>query len=211
MIELKKGETLIYLGDSVTDCGRHPDGIYNLGTGYPNIFSALFRVNYPETMINFVNKGVGGNRTTEVIARLKSDVLDMNPDVVTLLIGVNDVWRFFEFPASKRGIAAEQYRENLHKIIQPILAGGARMLVMTPFFVDTNPNEPMRTKVLEYAAICKEVAESYHIEVVELQPVFENLMKKGITSYELSGDRVHPKVTGHTAIALELMKHIKAV
>ena len=210
MIELNKGDTLVFLGDSVTDCGRHPDGIYNLGTGYPNIFSALFRVKYPGSNINFVNKGVGGNRTTEILNRLQSDVLDMHPQVVTLLIGVNDVWRFYEFPASKRGIYAEQYRENLKKIIEPILASGAKMLVMTPYMVDTNPNEPMRTQVLEYAAICKEVAESYGIETIELQPVFESLMQNGLTSYELSGDRVHPKVTGHAAIALELLKHFKA-
>ena len=209
MITLKNGETLLFLGDSITDCGRHQNGISNLGTGYPNLFSAFFRVRYPEVLINFINKGTGGNKTPDILARLQTDVLDLHPDVVTLLIGINDVWRFYENPGSGFGVSAEDYRENLKKIIEPTLASGARMLIMTPYFIDTNPYEPMRTQVLEYAAICKQIVRQYEIETIELQPVFEDLMKRGLTSYILSGDRVHPKAAGHAAIAQELFKHIQ--
>ena len=80
---------------------------------------------------------------------------------------------------------------------------------MTPYMIDTNPAEPMRTKMLEYAGICKQVAEEYQLEVLELQPLFEDLMKQGVSSYELSPDRIHPTQKGHMTIALELMKRLK--
>ncbi len=79
---------------------------------------------------------------------------------------------------------------------------------MTPYMIDTNEKEPMRTKMLEYADICKEIASQYQLEVLELQPVFETLLEKGITSYELSGDRIHPSLMGHMAIADALMERL---
>ena len=206
---LKNNSTLIFLGDSVTDCGRSPDGELNLGSGYVNLFSSMFRIAYPETGVRFINRGVSGDQTRQVLARLERDVLSIHPDVVTLLIGVNDVWRFFDRPFAYQGVPAEEYRDNLKKIIEPILAGGAKMLVMTPYMIDRSPYEPMRTKMLEYAAICKDTAQTYGVEVLELQPVFENLLAKGITSYELSGDRIHPSQKGHFAITMALMEHLR--
>lgn len=210
-MELKKNDTLIFLGDSVTDCGRSPDGVWEKGDGYPRMVDAMFRILHPETRIYFVNKGTSGDQTRMVIDRLQADVLDLKPDAVTLLIGINDVWRFFDQAGPKAGVSAEEYRDNLKKIIEPILASGAKLLVMTPYMIDTNPAEPMRTKMLEYAGICKQVAEEYQLEVLELQPLFEDLLKQGVSSYELSPDRIHPTQKGHMAIALELMKRLKPV
>ncbi len=208
-MELKKNDTLIFIGDSVTDCGRSPDGIWEKGEGYPRMIDAMFRVLHPETPVRFINKGTSGDQTRMVLDRLQADVLDLKPDAVTLLIGINDVWRFFDQAGSRAGVPAEEYRENLKKIIEPILASGAKLLVMTPYMIDTNPAEPMRTKMLEYAEICKQVAQEYQLEILELQPVFEDLMKQGVASYELSPDRIHPTQKGQMAIALELMKHLK--
>lgn len=209
-MELKNNSTLIFLGDSVTDCGRdRPGGEDYFGDGYPSLVSAMFRIAYPKTAVRFINKGIGGDQTRHVLARLQEDVLDLHPDAVTLLIGINDVWRFFDRPQSNTGVSAEEYRENLKRIIEPILAGGAQMLVMTPYIIDNNPNEPMRVKMMEYAAICKEVAEGYGLEVIELQPIFESLLAKGLTSYELSGDRIHPSRKGHFAITMALMESLK--
>lgn len=206
---LKNNSTLIFLGDSVTDCGRSPDGELNLGSGYVNLFSSMFRIAYPEAGVRFINRGVSGNLTGDVLSRLETDVLSLHPDIVALLIGVNDVWRFFDHPLRGLGTPPEVYRENLKKIMEPILAGGAKMLVMTPYMIDRSPYEPMRTKMLEYAAICKDTAQTYGVEVLELQPVFENLLAKGITSYELSGDRIHPSQKGHFAITMALMEHLR--
>ena len=208
-MKLKDNSTLIFLGDSVTDCGRSPDGEANLGGGYPSLFASMFRVAYPGTGVRFVNRGIGGEQTRHLLARLERDVLSMHPDVVTLLIGINDVWRFFDSPFTNQGVPSEEYRENLKKIMEPVLASGARMLVMTPYIIDRSPYEPMRQKMLEYAAVCKETAQLYGIEVLELQPLFESLMEKGISSYELSADRIHPSQKGHFAITLALMELLK--
>ena len=207
-MKLKQNSTLIFLGDSVTDCGRSPDGEWILGSGYPSLISTMFRLRYPQASVRFLNKGTSGDQTRHVLARLQQDVLDCRPDYVTLLIGINDVWRFFDHPHSGAGVSDKEYRQNLQKIIEPLLANGTKVLLMTPYMIDTSEKEPMRTKMLEYADICKEIASQYQLEVLELQPVFETLLEKGITSYELSGDRIHPSLMGHMAIADALIERL---
>ncbi len=93
-------DTVIFLGDSVTDCDRSRGdngegsmGSNAYGGGYPRFFVSLFRVLHPDMNVRFLNKGCGGEQTRHVLARLQSDVLDYHPDVVTLCIGINDVWR----------------------------------------------------------------------------------------------------------------------
>lgn len=105
----------------------------------------------------------------------------------------------------------DEYRSNLESIIKQITENGARMILLTPYMVDTNPLEPMRTTMLQYAEVCKELAQKYNLEVLELQTLFEGLMAKGVTSYELSNDRIHPSHKGHMAIALELMKKLQMI
>ncbi len=99
-MKLTQNSTLIFLGDSVTDCGRSPDGEWLLGSGYPSLISTMFRLRYPQAAVRFLNKGTSGDQTRHILARLQQDVLDCHPDYVTLLIGINDVWRFFDRPHS---------------------------------------------------------------------------------------------------------------
>lgn len=213
-MDLTKESTLLFLGDSVTDCGRDPSGEWCLGEGYPNMVASMLRVQYPEHKILCINKGTSGNQTRHILPRLQEDVLEHHPDVVTLCIGINDVWRFFDRPLTKKcdpGVPIEEYRSNLEEIIRKITENGAKMILLTPYMVDSNPAEPMRTMMLEYAGVCKELAEKYHLELMDLQALFEGLMARGITSYELSGDRIHPSHKGHTAIALALMNKLNLV
>lgn len=213
-MQVKKKNTILFLGDSVTDCGRDPSGEWFLGEGYPNMVSSIIRVQYPEHEILCINKGTSGNQTRHILTRLQEDVLDNHPDIVTLCIGINDVWRFYDRPLTKKcdpGVPIDEYRSNLESIIKQITENGARMILLTPYMVDTNPLEPMRTTMLQYAEVCKELAQKYNLEVLELQTLFEGLMAKGVTSYELSNDRIHPSHKGHMAIALELIKKLQMI
>ncbi len=213
-MKINDRDTVIFLGDSVTDCGREPGdngegplGSNAYGGGYPRFFSSLYKVMHPERQVRFINKGIGGNQTRHVLARLQKDVLDYHPDVVTLCIGINDVWRLFDRPQIPGdGVDAEEYRANMVSIIESILKETDRLVLLTPYLIDRSPYEPMRLKMIEYGNICKELGEKYSLPVIDLQALFEGLMEKGATSYDLAGDRVHPHSTGHMAITLKLME-----
>lgn len=101
-MQVKKKNTILFLGDSVTDCGRDSSGEWFLGEGYPNMVSSIIRVQYPEHEILCINKGTSGNQTRHILTRLQEDVLDNHPDIVTLCIGINDVWRFYDRPLTKK-------------------------------------------------------------------------------------------------------------
>ena len=88
---------VVLIGDSITDCGRREDP-ENLGSGYVRLIHDYFVTAYPNEQIQFINKGISGNRITDLAARWQGDVIDLNPDYVSISIGINDVWRQLDRP-----------------------------------------------------------------------------------------------------------------
>ena len=154
----------LLIGDSVTDMGRKQpvgEGLFNPhGTGYPNIVHGLLTSVYPDYFINVVNMGVSGNNVTNLEERWQTDVLDKKPDWVSVMIGVNDVWRQFDVPQCPTwGVPPDLFRSTLAGLVdrtKPVVKG---MIVMTPVFWETNTADAMAARVREYGAICREIAE----------------------------------------------------
>ena len=84
-------KTILFQGDSITDAGRARDNDANRGVGYPHLVSARLGCDNP-TEFNFINRGISGNRIVDLYARIKADIINLKPDVMSILIGVNDVW-----------------------------------------------------------------------------------------------------------------------
>ena len=84
-------KTILFQGDSITDAGRARDNNSNRGLGYPHLVSARLGMDNP-TEYNFINRGISGNRIVDLYARIKADIINLKPDVMSILIGVNDVW-----------------------------------------------------------------------------------------------------------------------
>lgn len=212
MYEIKNNDTFIFLGDSVTDCGRvmpRGEGGLNSGTygdGYPNFFMSIYRALHPENRVRFINKGVGGNQTKHILERLDDDVLSYKPDIITLCIGINDVWRLFDESQINTGVKADEFEINLRQIIERILAVTDKLLLITPYMIDLNTQDPMVKTMREYVEIVKRLADEYKLPVFDLQDMFDTLMKKGVYSHELSGDRIHPSQLGHASIAINLLR-----
>ena len=207
---INKHDTVIFLGDSVTDCGRDRNEELSFGAGYANMVNSAFRVLHPELLVRFINKGVGGDQSSHILNRLQTDVLDLHPDIVMLCIGINDVLRSYYCPCTGTGVSAEEYQANMEEIIRRVLDSGAKLLLMTPYIVDTNPYEPMRTKMIAFGDICKALSKKYAVELLDMQSVFETLISQGIYSYELSYDRIHPSHMGHVAITKEILARLEA-
>ncbi len=199
-MKIQAGSKLIFMGDSVTDMGRaRPvgEGLFNPhGTGYPNVVHGLLAAHYPELHIQVVNMGCGGNTSRDLLARWQTDCLDLKPDWVSIMIGINDVWRQFDSPHQpSTWVLPDEYEANLEKMIamtKPVVKG---LVLMTPYYIEDNPADAMRARMDEYSAICKKLAEKHNLIFVDTQKAYNDVLKHYHSSY-FAWDRVHPNIPG---------------
>ena len=105
---------LVFQGDSITDAGRDKRNYFNLGRGYANAAAENLKAAYPEKALEFINLGINGNRTSELFDRLYPDCIFLKPDVVSVMIGINDVWHEYAFDKNN-GVSSEKY-EKIYSI-----------------------------------------------------------------------------------------------
>ncbi len=204
-------DRIVFAGDSVTDMGSvNPvgEGLFdNLGHSYVRIIENLLAALYPEVHLRITNCGISGNTSRDLLARWERDVCALNPQWVSICIGINDVWRQFDSPAMPdQMVPPEEYRENVRKMIlteKPHVKG---IILMTPYYMEPNAGDFMRARMDEYGAICKELADAYGCIFIDLQAMFSKYCSIRHSSY-LAWDRVHPNQIGATLIALEWLKH----
>lgn len=207
---LTKGQKFLMIGDSVTDFDRaRPvgEGLFNaLGTGYPMFFNASLQAAYPELMIRTVNMGVSGNNVRDLKARWQSDVLDLKPDWVSVLIGINDVWRQFDSPTMpETHVPLAEYKETLSGLVAQTLPHVTGMVLMTPYYMEPQREDPMRKRMDQYGAVVKEISEQYGTLFLDVQALFDHLFTY-MHSANVAWDRVHPNAIGHMLIARGLLK-----
>ena len=210
---LRKNEKLVMIGDSVTDFGRaRPvgEGLFNAhGTGYPALVDALLRSAYPELNLRTVNMGTDGDNVLNLKARWQTDVLDLKPDWVSILIGINDVWRQFDLPhMPETHVPPEKYERTLDELVAETLPRVRGIVLMTPYYMEPNPQDAMRARMDEYGAIVKKVAERHGLKCVDLQERFNRLFEH-VHSASIAWDRVHPNMTGHMLIARALLEALE--
>ena len=206
-MKIKDGDLIVFAGDSTTDADKNATGD-GLGNGYVKLVrDALFAFR-PSENFRVVNAGVSGNTTLHLLKRWEKDVSSLKPDIVFCMIGINDVWRHFDYldPLDKR-ISEEEYAENIGKICD--LAEGAReFCLMTPYYMERNRTDEMRVLTEKYAARMKEAAKKRGINVIDLQKVFDEYMQ-GRPGQSISWDRVHPGSVGSMLIAREVLREFE--
>ena len=212
-MKIQTGAKLLFQGDSVTDAGRTrpiSEGLHNpLGGGYPNLVNGLLTAVYPERMIRVVNMGNSGDNTRSLLARWKTDTLDLKPDWLSIMIGVNDIWRQFDVPYMKeRHVKIAEYEANLRKMIEQAKQTIPNIVLMTPFYMEPNRGDAMRAAVDRYGEVCRRLAEEYGLIFVDVQGAFDEVLKHCHSSY-FSWDRVHPAAApGHAVIARAFLRAV---
>ncbi len=204
-MKIKPGSKLVMIGDSITDCGRvQPvaEGLFDpLGKGYVNIVSALLGSTYPDYKIRVVNVGCSGNTVRNLKDRWQRDVIDLNPDWVSIMIGINDVWRQFDVPLMKeQHVLPDEYEKTLDKLVETTLRAKKNVVLMAPYYIEPNPKAPMRARMDEYGAIVKKIATKRKTVFADTQASFNNILKHCPVE-SLAWDRVHPNQIGHAVIA----------
>ena len=215
MLLFDNKDKIVFIGDSVTDAGRlRPIGQActqdALGTGYVRLIDTFLNVFYPENTYQVVNMGISGQQSRHLVARWQTDVLDLHPNWVVMMIGANDVWRQFDNPCNpENGVMPEAYEQNLRKMIEDTLPHVKGMVLMTPYYMEPCKEDPMRARMDEYGAIVRRLAEKYHLVFVDLQAGWDELFKH-MHPCNIAWDRIHPNQTGHMYIAKQFLKAVGA-
>lgn len=190
---------ILFQGDSITDTGRSRDNDGYVGIGYPLFVKALFEYENPGKYEIF-NRGIGGNRIVDLYARIKCDIINLKPDVMSILIGVNDVWH--ELYESPNGVDADKFFRIYCMLIEEVKEAlpDIKIMIMEPFVLKTSKTEEnwtyIDTEVTKRAQMAKKVAEKYGLTFIPLQEKFNELAKTAPTEYWMH-DGVHPTYPGH--------------
>jgi lysophospholipase L1-like esterase len=209
---LEKGQKLLFIGDSITDCDRQKpegEGLFGaLGSGYVSFVDALLQAVYPELGIRVVNKGISGNTVRNLKARWQEDVLQQKPDWLSVMIGINDVWRQYDTPFIKdRHVYAEEYETTLRSLIAETKPHVKGLVLMTPYYLESNQEDKMRKTMDEYGKIVRQIASETDCLFIDTQAAF-NVVLKDLYSATLAWDRVHPTAAGHMVLARAFLQNI---
>ena len=201
-MKLENGQTIVFTGDSITDCGRgRPVGMRTeLGGGYVALVNSLLAAGCPEARIRVLNTGISGNRVTDLESRWQADVLDLKPDWLSVMIGINDVWRQFDDGLNPDQVTIERYEKTYRGLLaktRPMLKG---LVLMTPYFIESNPEDPMRKQMDAYGKVVRRLSTEFDAVCVDVQRAFDRYLLCRPTQ-SLGGDRVHPTMAGHMIIA----------
>lgn len=213
-MKLDKNDKMVMIGDSITDAGRAQpvgEGLFEaLGRGYVAQVDALLGCVYPALGVRVVNMGNGGNTVRDLDKRWQSDVLDLKPDWVSVMIGINDVWRQFDSPRqTETHVGPEEYAKTLDELVARTLPG-VKMVLLTPFYLEPSRADAMRARMDEYGGIVKELAAKHGTLCVDTQAAFDDVLQSYYPA-TLSWDRVHPSQVGHMVIARAFLQALDFV
>jgi lysophospholipase L1-like esterase len=209
-MKIGKGEKLVFIGDSITDCGRtRPvgEGLFDpLGRGYVTMVEALLGAAYPHLGIRVVNMGISGNTVRDLKARWQTDVIDLKPDWLSVYIGINDVWRQFDMPRQpETHVGLQDYEaiyDGLLERTRPALKG---LVLLAPHFIEPDRKDPMRARMDQYGAAVRSLASRHEAILVDVQAAFDRALEH-VHPMSLAWDRVHPNQVGHMVIARAVLR-----
>ena len=205
-------KTFLFQGDSITDANRDDEEQINagLGCGYAFFLASEFEKNNKDK-IKFINRGKSGDRITDVYARIKEDIINLKPDYMSILIGVNDVSHELTMNC---GVSPKKFRMIYEMLIDEIKESlpEIKIIILEPFILKGVCTEKLwndfNSEVRKMAEISKQIAEKYDFDFVQLQNRFDELSADGNTGY-WTADGIHPTIEGHHIIKEELQKVIE--
>lgn len=203
---LNKGDRVLFQGDSVTDAGRVKDDFFDLGNGYPMLINANFSAAYPEMNIEFINKGISGNRMVDLKGRWQQDCIDLKPDVVSILIGINDTWRKYD---SDDPTDAESYANDFRAILTDVKQNlDAKIIILEPFLLPVmDGQENWRIDLDPKINAVRDIAREFNALYIPLDGMFAAASVVRDCDFWLR-DGVHPDMPGHGLIAKAWMEAV---
>lgn len=197
---LKKGERIVFLGDSITQAGAGPKG-------YVTVVKEAIAGHHPELGVEVIGAGISGNRVPDLEKRLERDVLSKKPTVVVIYIGINDVWH----SKNGRGTSKDDYQAGLKRIIAAVQGGGARVIVCTPSVIGekTDGTNELDKLLDEYCDLSRSVASDSKVQLLDLRKAFLSHLKQHNADNKdkdiLTTDGVHLNDAGNRFVAHQVL------
>lgn len=193
---LQEGQKMIFIGDSITDCGRKDDPEH-IGGGYVRIVRDYLSIVRPEISLQVVNQGISGETILDLKARWKEDVIELKPDWLTISIGINDEWK---------NVSCDDFRDTYRELLTETKSKtGASLIVMETTILSEDSNDGKNERLLPYNQIIREVAAEFEAILVPQYQSFTAYLReqRGKT---LTVDQVHMNSTGNLFMAVNWLK-----
>jgi len=190
---------IIFQGDSITDAGRDKRNYHDLGPGYPKYAAEHIKSEYTDVDFEFYNLGISGNRTGQLFDRIYPDGIAFQPDVFSILIGINDIWH--RRPGIDIATSDEQIELNYRSILKRIKnETSAKIVILAPFVLDAEDKDFLREDIKTLRPIVRELAKEYADVYIPLDEKFAEALKKQPEPLYYSADGVHPNDNGRMFI-----------
>jgi acyl-CoA thioesterase I len=198
---LKKGDQIVAMGDSITQ-----------GAGYLKMTDQVLAEQYPELALpKIINAGVSGNKAENMVARFEKDVIAKKPNVVTISVGINDVWHRLKEPHKDEVLA--KYTENVTKMVDLAQAAGAKVIIIAPTLIQEDLANEGNKRLLMYVAAQREIAKAKHCTFIDLHQMFRTALEKRPEQFAKSAkghyytsDGVHMAAPGNAIMAIAVLK-----
>jgi lysophospholipase L1-like esterase len=204
-VPLKKGDRIVFLGDSITAGGVRPKG-------YVTLIKKQLTEKHKDLGLEIIGAGISGNKVPDLQRRLDRDVLDKKPTIVVIYIGINDVWHGEKDP--KRGTSKDKFEAGLKEIIGKIKNAKARVILCTPSVIGEKAagSNKLDARLDEYADISRRVAREEKVELCDLRRAFLDYLKEHNADNKergvLTTDRVHLNEAGNRFVAEVMLKSL---
>jgi len=199
-IELKPNSTIVFIGDSITDADRFEPAYRPFGYGYVHFVAYRLLAKYPESKINVINTGISGDTIRDLNYRWKKDCLSHKPDILSILIGINDVFRQYT-GRPDAAVLLDEYQLTYERLLSLVKEKyNCRLILMEPFMFCNDKTNPAYKSLLQYINAVRALAEEFVAVLVPLQELIDKKIKQ-VPPEKFSDDMVHPYVWAHAWIA----------
>lgn len=206
--EMKETKVILFQGDSITDAGRlrenenTPNGLHHsFGVGYPLLASARLLADQPDAGFQIYNRGISGNRVVDLYARWKIDALNLNPDLLSIFIGVNDLWHE---KMRRNGVEPVRFERIYRMLLEWTLEvlPEVKLILIEPYVLPCGSvEESWIPEIAEYQKIVRKLADEFKTGFVPTQEIFNTAAKTAPSMEYLTADGVHPTPAGHQLLA----------
>ena len=206
-IELEQNQTILFTGDSITDAGRRQVGVDPLGEGYVSVVAGVINTKYPHLNLKIINTGISGDTTRSLKFRWNKDCLLHRPDILSLMIGINDLWYCHAEPQLRiKGVPTDEYEDNCRCMLENAQTQcDCQIIIAEPFMFCNDPQDPMFADLRNYITIVHRLAAEFDAVLVPLQKLIDAEITN-IPPEKWADDMVHPHPWAHEWIAQKWLK-----
>lgn len=199
---------LLFQGDSITDAERDRSDIHNLGYGYAKYAAKYLEEKYPQVDFEFINLGIGGNQTGDLVERLDTDFIDIQPDIISVMIGINDVWHY---AAERNWLPHEVFEAQYRTVLSALKEKtNAKIMMIEPFLVPVEDKHFFRQDLAPKIELVRKLAREYADVYMPADGLLQSAII-GKNPLDFAADGVHLTAVGSDFIGKEYTRYISPI